>query len=48
MEEYREEKSLYVCFVDSKEAFDGIPRKIVEWALGKKGIPQVMVKEGQV
>ena len=41
-------EKLVCVFVDSKEAFDGIPRKIVEWALRKKGIPQVMMKEGQV
>ena len=38
------EKKLYMCFVDLKKAFDTMPRKVLEWALRKKGIPDVLVR----
>lgn len=44
-EEYREkEKKLYMCFVDLEKAFDRVPRKVVEWAMRKKGVPERMVR----
>ena len=44
-EEYREkEKKLYMCFVDMEKAFDSVPRKVMEWAMRKKGVPEILVK----
>ena len=38
------EKKLYTCFVGLDKAFDGVPRKVMEWALRKKGLAQVLVQ----
>ena len=44
-EEFRgREKKLYMCFVDLEKAFDRVPRKVMEWALRKKSLPEVLVK----
>lgn len=44
-EEYRAKgRNLYMCFVDLEKAFDRVPRKVMEWAMRKKGLPEVMVK----
>ena len=44
-EEFRgKEKRLYMCFVDLEKAFDRVPRKVMEWALRKKSLPEVLVK----
>ena len=32
-----------MCFVDLK-AFYSVPRKVLEWAMRKKGIPEVIVR----
>ena len=32
-----------MCFVDMQKAFDGMPRKMIEWAMRKKGLSEVMV-----
>ena len=42
-EEYRDKKrKLYMCFVDIENAFDRVPRKVMEWAMRKKGLPEVI------
>ena len=33
-----------MCFVNLEKAFDRVPRKVMEWAMKKKGIPEVWVK----
>jgi len=39
-EEYcNEGKDLYMCFVD----LDHVARKVVEWAMMKKSLPEIMV-----
>ena len=44
-EEYREkDKKLYMCFMDLGKAFNRVPRKVVQWALKKKGLPEILVK----
>jgi len=44
-EDYRDkEKNLYMCFVDLEKAFNRVPRKVMEWAMRKKGLPKAMVK----
>ena len=36
--------SLYMYFVDVEKAFDGVPRKVIEWSLKKKGVPETTVR----
>ena len=31
-----------MCSVDLDEAFDRVPRKVLEWVMRKKGIPEVL------
>ena len=40
----RKEKMLYMCFVDLEKAFDRVPRKKMEWALGEKGLAEALVQ----
>ena len=48
-EEFRgREKKLYMCFVDLEKASDRVPRKVMEWALRKKRLPEVLVKAVRV
>ena len=42
-EEYRDKK-LYMCFVDIEKAIDRVPRKVMEWAMRKKGLSKVIVR----
>ena len=43
-EEYqKKDKKLNMCFVDMEKAFDRVPRKVMEWAMRKKGLLEVMV-----
>jgi hypothetical protein len=32
-----------MCFVDLEKAFDHVPRKVIEWALRKKGVNERLV-----
>ena len=44
-EEYqKKEKKLYMCFVDMEKAFDRVPRKVMEWAMRKKSLSEVIVR----
>ena len=44
-EEYRDKKKkLYMCFVDIEKAFDRVPRKVMEWAMIKNDLLEVIVK----
>ena len=31
-----------MCFVDLENAFDSVPRKVLDWTMKKKGIPEVL------
>ena len=43
-EEYQKKnKNLYMCFVDIEKAFDRVPRKVMELAMRKKGLSEVIV-----
>ena len=44
-EEYQKDKKLHIGFVDMEKAFDRVPRKVMEWAMKKKGLSEVMVGE---
>ena len=44
-EEYqKKDKKLYICFVVMEKAFDGVSRKVMERAMKKKGLLEVMVR----
>ena len=44
-EEYHAKgKKLYMCIVDLEKTLDRVPRKVLEWALRKKGISEVLVR----
>ena len=36
-------RKMYMCFVDMEKAFDRVPRKVMEWAMRKKDLSEVMV-----
>ena len=40
----KKDKKLYMCFVDMKKAFNRVPRKVMEWAIRKKGLSEVKVR----
>ena len=33
-----------MCFVDLEKAFDRVPRRGMQWALRKKGLPETLMK----
>ena len=33
-----------MCFVGLENAYDRVPRKVVEWAMRKKGIQEALVR----
>ena len=35
---------MYISFVDLEKAFDRVPRRVMEWAMRKKGLPEILVK----
>ena len=37
-------KKVVYVFRGSRESFDRLPRKVLEWAMRKKGIPEVFAK----
>ena len=44
-EEYHAKgKKLYMCLVDLEKPFDKVPMKVFELAMGRKGIPEVLVR----
>ena len=43
-EKYRDKKKKsYICFGDIEKAFNRVPRKLMEWAMRKEGLPEVIV-----
>ena len=40
----KKKRRLYMCFVDLEKAFDRVPRKVIEWALRKKGVNERLVR----
>ena len=35
---------MYMCFVDLEKAFGRVPKKVMEWAMRKKRLPEILVK----
>ena len=42
-EKYLSNKRLYMAFVDLEKAFDGVPQKVIRWALRKLGVEEWIV-----
>ena len=43
-EEYLDKEKFYMCFDDLEKAFDRVLRKVLEWAMRKRSIQEVMVR----
>ena len=41
---FEKNRKLFVCFVDLEKAFDWVPRRVIEWALKKKLVPERLVQ----
>ena len=41
----KKEEKLHMCFDDMEEVFDRVPRKVIQWAMRKKGISEEIVRE---
>ena len=37
-------RRMYLCFVDLEKAYDRVPRRVMEWAMRKKDLPEILVK----
>ena len=37
-------KKLYICFMDVEKAFDRVPKKVMEWEMRKKDLPEIIVR----
>ena len=37
-------KKLYMCFEDLERTLARVPRKVLQWAMRKKGIPEVFAR----
>ena len=46
--EYQKKDKLYTCFVDMEKAFDRVPRKVMEWAMRKKGLSEEMIQADMI
>ena len=45
LEEYKDKKKkLFMRFVDTEKAFDRVPTQMMEWAMRKIGLPEVIVR----
>ena len=44
MQEYHAKKKFYMGFLDLEKALDRASMKTLEWAMRKKGIPEVLVR----
>ena len=40
----KKDTKLYMCFVDMGKTFDRVPKKVMEWAMRKKGLSEVMIR----
>ena len=43
-EEHRANNQRMYMFVDLEKAFDRVPQRVMEWAMRKKGLPEILVK----
>ena len=44
-EEYQQkDKQLYMCFVDMEKVLNRVPRKVMEWAMRKQDLSEVMAR----
>ena len=37
-------KKKEICFIDQQKALNRVPREVLQWAMRRKGIPEVMVR----